>query len=113
MNVAATVPALPSVTVTSLIESAGGGSSSVIVPTPWPSAIVAFDGARQVDEERLVRSRRARSPLTGTVNVWRRLAGGEGDGVAGSARVVAGRPSRVVGRGGSRPSPSGRWRRSG
>ena len=55
VNVAATVPALPSVTVTSLIESAGGGSSSVIVPTPWPSAIVALTGAAQVDEERLVR----------------------------------------------------------
>ena len=34
----AIVPELPSVTVTSLTERPGGGSSSVIVPTPWPSS---------------------------------------------------------------------------
>ncbi len=41
MKVAATVPVSPSVTVTSLMVSAGSGSSSVIVPTPIPSPIVA------------------------------------------------------------------------
>ena len=44
VKVAATCPESPSVTVTSLIESAGSGSLSVIVPRPCPSAIVAFDG---------------------------------------------------------------------
>ena len=33
---------VPSVTVTSLIDSAGSGSSSVIVPIAWPSAMVEF-----------------------------------------------------------------------
>ncbi len=39
-----TVPALPSVTEASQTEIVGGGSSSVIVPTPWASATVAATG---------------------------------------------------------------------
>jgi hypothetical protein len=42
VKVAATVPEFPSVTVTSLIESAGSASSSVIVPMPWLSVIDAL-----------------------------------------------------------------------
>ena len=68
MKAALTVPALPSVTVTSLIESVGGGSSSVIVPTPWASAIVALAGlVRLTRNVSLVSS--SRSPLTETVIV--------------------------------------------
>jgi hypothetical protein len=44
LNAAVTVPALPSVTATSLMNNEGAASSSVIVPTPVPSAIVAFVG---------------------------------------------------------------------
>ena len=47
-------PALPSVTVTSLMRQGRRVSSSVIVPTPWPSAIVRVDRTGEVDEERLV-----------------------------------------------------------
>ena len=43
------MPVLPSVTVTSLIESDGVASSSVIVPTPGPSAIVALVGFDEVE----------------------------------------------------------------
>jgi hypothetical protein len=42
VNVALTVPVSGSVTVASLIESAGNGSLSTIVPTPAPSRIVAL-----------------------------------------------------------------------
>ncbi len=44
MNVAVVVPALPSATETSSIERVGAASSSVIVPAPEPSAIVALAG---------------------------------------------------------------------
>ena len=44
VKVALTVPLSPSVTVTLLTESVGWASSSVIVPTPIPSAIVTLDG---------------------------------------------------------------------
>ncbi len=44
MNVAFTVPASTSVTVTLLIVSEGAASLSTIVPTPWLSAIVALVG---------------------------------------------------------------------
>ena len=44
MKVAVTVPVFPSVTVLLPIETVGTGSSSVIVPTPVPSAIVALTG---------------------------------------------------------------------
>ena len=43
-----TVPVLPSVTVTSLTDRAGGASSSVIVPTPCPSPIVALTGPERL-----------------------------------------------------------------
>ena len=46
-------PNLPSFFVTSLMLIRG--SSSTMVPTPWPSAMVALVGAAQVDEEGLVR----------------------------------------------------------
>ena len=69
------VPVLPSVTVTSLMLMRG--SSSRMVPTPWPSAMIALVGAAQVDEERLVRLRPRRSPLTSTVMVLAGLAGRE------------------------------------
>ena len=68
MNTALIVPALPSTTVTSLIDSEGSGSSLTMVPTPWPSATMALitlvtltkkvsDGSLSV------------SPLTSTVKV--------------------------------------------
>ena len=41
---AVVVPALLSVTATSFTERVGGASSSVIVATPWGSAIVPFAG---------------------------------------------------------------------
>ena len=44
VNVAVVVPALPSVTVTSSIDRVGDASSSVMVPVPEPSAIVALPG---------------------------------------------------------------------
>ena len=44
VNVRFDVPELPSVKATSLIVIEGSGSSSVIVPTPWVSAIVTFTG---------------------------------------------------------------------
>ena len=46
VKVAVVVPLLPSATVTSLIERPGTGLSSfTIVPTPWPSSIVAKRGS--------------------------------------------------------------------
>ena len=48
VNVAFVVPESPSITVASFTERAGGASSSVIVPTPWPSAIVAFAGLERL-----------------------------------------------------------------
>ena len=92
MKVALTVPALPSVTVTSSIESVGSGSSSVIVPTPWPSAIVAFVGFERLTKNVSFASS-SRSPLTSTVTVFVVWPGGEGQ-----------RPAR---RPRSRPAP---WR---
>ena len=44
VNEAVAVPAFPSVTVTSSTESVGSWSSSVIVPSPSVSAIVALPG---------------------------------------------------------------------
>ncbi len=38
------IPALPSVTLTLLIDTDGVGSLSTIVPTPWPVPMVAFVG---------------------------------------------------------------------
>jgi hypothetical protein len=44
MKLALLFPVLPSMIATSLIESDGGGSSSMIIPVPLPSAIVALTG---------------------------------------------------------------------
>ncbi len=44
VNVAVVVPALPSATETSPIDRVGAASSSVMVPCPEPSAIVALAG---------------------------------------------------------------------
>jgi hypothetical protein len=62
------VPELPSVTVTSLIESAGSGSSSVIVPTPWLSVMVAFTAPERF-RVKVSLSSSIVSPRTGTVMV--------------------------------------------
>ena len=68
MKIALTVPALPSVTVTSLIEMVGAASSSVIVPMPWPSRMVALVGlVRFTKKVSLISS--SRSPWTWTVKV--------------------------------------------
>ena len=42
VKVAGVCPASPSVTATSSIETVGGSSSLLIVPTPWLSAIELF-----------------------------------------------------------------------
>ena len=44
VKVAGTVPVLPSITVASFTDSVGVGSLSLIVPSPWLSASVAFVG---------------------------------------------------------------------
>ena len=58
----------PSTTPVSPIESAGAGSSSVIVPRPLPSPIVPPDGADSVTVNVSSASSRT-SPLTSTVTV--------------------------------------------
>ena len=69
VNVAVTVPASTSVTVTLLIdERSGVGSLSTIVPTPWLSAIVAFTGLERFATNVSSNSSSV-SPTTGTVNV--------------------------------------------
>ena len=85
MKVALDVPVLPSVTVTSLIERPAVASSSVIVPTPWPSAIVALTGAAQVDEERLVDLVEQVAAAPATVMVCVVWPGAKVTGVAGTA----------------------------
>jgi len=50
VKLALTVPELPSVTVTSLIDRIGRPSSSMIVPIPCESAMVAFVGAERLSE---------------------------------------------------------------
>ncbi len=72
MNVAVVVPLLPSVTVTSPMESAGK-SSFRIVPTPWPSARVAFVGPVRLTVK-VSSPSMAVSPSTGTVDGLARLA---------------------------------------
>jgi hypothetical protein len=66
VKVAFTVPALPSVTVTSLMEILG--SSSRMVPIPWPSAITALVALLRLTKKVSFGSPR-RSPLTSTVIV--------------------------------------------
>ena len=68
VKTAATVPVLPSLTVTSLSEMAGRASSSVIVPVAEPSAIDAPNGLESVTANVSSLSS-SRSPLTGTVMV--------------------------------------------
>ena len=69
VKAAATVPALPSVTVTSLTETTGSASSSVIVPVADPSAIAVPSGAERVIVN-VSSFSSSRSPLTGTVIVF-------------------------------------------
>ena len=72
VKVASTVPVSPSATVTSSTDSAGIGSSSVIVPPPCPSVIVAFVGFVRLTKNVSFASS-SRSPLTSTVTcleVW-------------------------------------------
>ena len=68
VKVAVVVPALPSVTVTSLTDRVGAASSSVIVPRPEPSAIVAFPGLERV-MPKVSSISSSTSPFTVTVNV--------------------------------------------
>ena len=69
MKVAATVPELPSVTVTSLTDSAGSASSSVIVPMPCASTIVALPAFVRLTVNVSFGSSR-KSPLTMTVTCF-------------------------------------------
>ena len=72
LKTAFVVPVFPSVTVTSLIESVGAPSSSVIVPTPCASEIVALPGLVRLRKNVSLFSS-IRSPLTSTVTcfvVW-------------------------------------------
>jgi hypothetical protein len=68
VNIAWLLPLFPSRIATSLIESDGGGSSSTIVPTPVPSAIVALTGFDRVTVYVSSNSSRT-SPLTCTITV--------------------------------------------
>ncbi len=95
VKVALTVPELPSVTVTSSIESEGSGSSSVIVPRPKSSAIVAFEAPREADREALVYLI-TRVTYKGDVHGLRNLARREGQQAARRG-VVAGGDRRAVG----------------
>ncbi len=70
VKVASTVAGrLPSVTVASVIASVGVASSSVIVPTPWGSAIVAFDPFERLTAKVSFTSSSV-SPLTSTVTCF-------------------------------------------
>ena len=63
------MPEFPSVTVTSPTEIVGGASSSVIVPMPWPSAIVALTGSARLAAN-VSSTSSSVSPIVCTVN-WR------------------------------------------
>ena len=65
---ASVVPALPSVTVASVIPTVGDGSLSVIVPIPLVSAIVAFVGPARFRLKSSSTSSSA-SPTTGTATL--------------------------------------------
>ena len=69
MNVAFVVPMSPSTTLTSLTESAGVGSSSLIVPVPCASAIVTLTAFVRLSVNVSFASSRT-SPLTSTVTCW-------------------------------------------
>jgi hypothetical protein len=60
---------LPSVTLTSSIDSCGSGSSSVIVPRPEPSAIVALI-ALESSTVYVSSASSKLSPFTSTVSVF-------------------------------------------
>ena len=94
MKVALAVPALPSVTVTSSTESDGSGSSSVIVPRPWPSAIVAFEAPERPTVKVSSISSSA-SPIRATSTVFEVWPGVKVSS-AGRRGVVAGRDRRAV-----------------
>ena len=66
----------PRSTVTSSIASAGSASSSVMVPTPLPSAIVALTGVERLTVK-VSSASSSVSPLTGTLTRLRGLAGRE------------------------------------
>ena len=68
MNTALTVPALPSITVASLIDSDGSGSSLTMVPTPWPSTTTALVTLVTLTKKVSLGSLSV-SPLTSTVKV--------------------------------------------
>ena len=72
-------PFLPSALVTSLMLMRG--SSSTMVPTPWPSAMVALVGLLRLTTKVSFGSP-SRSPLTSTVIVLLVSAGGEGQRAA-------------------------------
>ena len=109
VKVAARVPVLPSVTVASPMLMRG--SSSTMVPTPWPSAMVAFVGVLRLTRKVSFGSP-SRSPLTRTVMVLLVSPGAKvsvpGRGLvvaAGRGGAVGGRVvdrHRLVGRGGER-----------
>ena len=69
MNVAVTVPLLPSSTVASPIEIAGNGSSSVIVPSALGSEMVPFSALERfsVNDSSISSST---SPFTATLRVF-------------------------------------------
>ena len=72
MKFAATVPELPSVTVTSPTETLGSASSFVIVPTPWLSPSVPWTAFVRLTRKVSVSSFSV-SPFTSTVTgreVW-------------------------------------------
>jgi hypothetical protein len=63
------VPLFPSVTVALPTESDGGPSSSLIVPTPVASAIVALDGFERLSVN-VSSNSSIRSPLTVTLTCF-------------------------------------------
>ena len=65
VNVMSAVPASPSARLWSSIESVGAGSSSAIVTTPWPSAIVALDAPERFTTN-VSSTSSSPSPRTGT-----------------------------------------------
>ena len=69
MNVKVVVPALPSATLTSLIDSVGAASSLVIVPRPLPSLMVALVGAERSTVKVSLASKTA-SRQTVTTTFW-------------------------------------------
>jgi hypothetical protein len=69
LKLALTVPVFPSVTVTLPTETVGGGSSSVIVPTPVPSAMVTLTASDRLTVKVSSISSSV-SPLTRTVAVF-------------------------------------------